>query len=96
MSICTKPPAPVEKITIDDVTCEVTDSPTVVGTHRDLPWHRGQWSEPSWFRGSNLDSDGVRFELQFQIQTADGGRKQPVRAPVTTAESFSRTSSRLS
>jgi hypothetical protein len=96
MSISTKPPAPAEKITIDDVTCEVTDSRTVVDNHRDLPRYSGRRSEESWFIVSNLDSDGQRIGLRFQIQIPDGGRKQRVRVPVTAAESLSRRSSRLS
>jgi hypothetical protein len=96
MSISTKPPAPAEKVTIDGVTCEVTEPRTVIDIRRDLPRYSGRQTEESWFTVSNLDSDGQRIGLQFQTQIPDGGRKQRVQVPVTAAESLSRRSSRLS
>jgi hypothetical protein len=96
MSISTTPPAPAENVTIDDVTCEVTEFRTVIDIHRDPPRYSGRRPEESWFTVSNLDSDGQRIGLQFQIQIADGGRKQRVRVPVTAAKFLSRGSSGLS
>jgi predicted secreted hydrolase len=75
MSISTKPPVPADKVTVDDVTYEVTESRTVVDIDRDLPWHSGRWPEESWFIVCNLDADGQRIglQLQFQMQTQPTG-----------------------
>lgn len=74
-SISTNPPVPDEKVTVDGVTYQVTESRTVLDIDRDLPWHSGRWPMDSWFIVSNLEADGQRIGLQvhFLIQTMPNG-----------------------